>query len=161
MNRRFGRSGVAAMELALVSPVLVALIIASVDVGAAFLSKAQIVQAVTTAGEYATLAGQNPNKIASATIAANAKTYASAVSSILLGTPTVTVLINNGAATGSTCCVGSAWTCSTSTTFTCADGSVPGNYITITASYPYKAIFAADKLLTGKVLTDTIVARLS
>ncbi len=162
MRRSLGRSGVAAVEAALMAPLLITLMIASIDFGAAFLSKAQIAQALASAAEYATAAGQN--QVANATIVTNATTYAKALTSSFLGTPTATVKINNGGVTGSICCVGSAWSCSASASasasFTCSDGSPPGNYITIQVSYPFKAYFSVDTRLTGKTLSDTIVARL-
>ena len=158
MSRKFDQSGVAALELALVAPILVTLMIASIDFGAAVLSKAQISQALALAAEYTTLAGQNTTTSpTNATIMANAKTYAGSLTSNFVGTPTVTVTLNNGAATGSTCCPGTTWTCSASTPFTCKDGSSPGTYLTIAVSYPFKPLISTDTRLLGKVLTDSIV----
>jgi Flp pilus assembly protein TadG len=164
MRRLRDRSGVAAVETALVAPIFVALMIGTLDMCAALLSKAQIAQALATAGQYATLAGQNKNTVATATIIANAKAYAGAVSNSFLGTPTTkTAVINNNAAAGSKCCLpsstGGAWTCSTSTT-SCADGSTPASYITITVTYPFKPLFPADSLVLGKSLSGSIVAPL-
>jgi Flp pilus assembly protein TadG len=157
MRRRSSRAGVAGLEFALVAPILVTLMIASIDFGAALLSKAQISQALALAAEYATLAGQNTTTSAptNATIMANAKTYAGSLASAFVGTPTVTAVLNNGAAAGSTCCPGTVWTCSTATT--CADGSSPGTYLKISVTYPFKPLFTADARLVGKILSDSIV----
>ncbi len=160
--RKLGRSGVAALELALVAPILVTLMIAVIDFGAALLSKAQITEALAAAAAYSTLAGQNTTtNPTQASIAANAKTIAGSLASAFVGAPTVTAVVNNGAAKGSKCCPGTIWACSTVANFTCTDGSSPGNYITITASYPFKALIATDKYLVGKTLSDSIVAPLS
>lgn len=156
MRLRRDRSGVAALEMALVAPVLVAILIASVDFGAALLSKAQVTEALAASAAYATLAGQN--QVSQTSIVANAKGMAGGVQGAFLGTPVVTVSVNNGAAAGSACCPGSVWSCSTSTGFRCADGSTPGTYITIKASYPFVALIAADTLLVGKVLADQVTA---
>lgn len=152
------KRAVAALEMALMAPVLTTVMIAALDVGGAVLTKAQIARALAGSAEYATLAGQNA--VASATIVTNARAIAGTVSSSFAGTPTVTAVVNNNAASGSKCCPGATWSCSTSTSFTCADGSAPGIYLTVTATYPFTPLFPADTRLVGKTLTDTVVAPL-
>jgi Flp pilus assembly protein TadG len=159
MKRLLGRSGVAAVEMALLAPFLVTLTIGAIDFGAAFYAKALIGEALASSAEYATLAGQNT--VASATIVANAKTIAGSVSNAFVGTAITTAVINQNNGTGSKCCIGSGtWSCSTSSGFTCTDGSSPGVYITITAQYPFNALFSADTYLTGRTFSDSIVAPL-
>ena len=51
------------------------------------------------------------------------------------------------------------WTCSPTTT-SCADGSTPGTYLTVTAKYPFNALFSTDTYLVGATLSDSIVAPL-
>ena len=153
------RSGVAALELALVAPILITLMIGSIDIGAAQLRQAQITRPLAASAEYATLAGQN--NVAQATIISNAKTLAGALTGPFIGAPTVmSAVLNNNAAAGSTCCPGSTWTCSTVSGYACADGSTAGVYLTIKASYPFKALIAADTNLVGTTLSASIVARL-
>jgi Flp pilus assembly protein TadG len=147
------RSGVAAMELAIVGPVLVTLMIGGVDFGAAMLSKAQIIQALSGA------AGQN-SSVTQATIVTNTESIAGAVSSPFLVKKSTNAVVNNGAASGSVCCPGSSWSCSTASGFTCSDGSSPGTYITITATYTFTPLFSGDTRLVGKTLTGTITAPL-
>ena len=150
------RSGVAALEMAFVAPVLITVLVASIDFGAAMLAKAQVTNTLAASAAYATLAGQN--QVAQATIVTNAKSLAGGLQSPFLGTPTVTAVVNNGAATGSACCPGTGWSCSTAANFTCADGATPGTYITITVSYPFLALIAADTRLVSKILTDHVTA---
>ena len=154
------RSGVAALELALVAPIFITLMLFTVDMGIAVLSKAQIARAMAAGAEYATLAGQNTAKVATATIATNAARFAGAVTNAFLATAKVTTSVNNGAATGSVCCLGTTWTCSTTAGFQCADGSSPGTYLTITATYKFLPFFSADTYLIGKTLSETVVAPL-
>jgi Flp pilus assembly protein TadG len=156
--RGLGRSGVAAMELALLAPIMIMIMIAVIDFGAALLSRAQIAHALAGSAEYASLAGQN--NVALATIAANARAVASVVASQFLATPTVTAVVNQNAAAGSKCCPGTTWSCSATAGFICADGSTPGIYLTVTAQYPFKPLFAADVYLAGKTFTDSIVVPL-
>jgi Flp pilus assembly protein TadG len=152
------RSGVAALELALVAPLFVLLMMFTVDMGMVLLGQAQIARALESSAEYATLAGQN--NVATSTIATNALSFARGVSNGFLSAPTVTAVLNNGAATGAKCCPGTAWTCSTAANFACADGSTPGIYLTVTAHYPFMALFPADTFLVGKTLSDSVVALL-
>jgi Flp pilus assembly protein TadG len=153
------RSGIAAVEAALLAPIFITLLVAAVDFSAALLSKAQISQALASSAEYATLAGQNG--VATATIASNAQTIASTVSNPFVGTPTVTATVNQGAAAGSKCCLSTGtWSCSTSSGFTCADGSAPGVYLTVSAQYPFQPVFSVDTLMAGDTLTDRIIAPL-
>lgn len=157
MRWTHSRSGIAALEMALLAPVMATLGLLVVDFAAAFLSKARITRALENAAEYATLAGQN--SVVASTIISGATTIAGNVSSSFLGIPTVTAVINQGAAAGSKCCLGTGtWSCSTSATFTCSDGSSPGVYITVSARYPFTPLFSLDTYLTGKTLSDQIVA---
>jgi Flp pilus assembly protein TadG len=158
MRLHHDRRAVAALELALLAPVLITLLIGIVDFGAALLTKARMARTLAGSAEYATLAGQNG--VASATIATNARTLASALTSGFVGTPTVTAIVNNGAAAGSKCCPGAAWVCSAAGGFTCADGSTPGTYLTITARYPFLPLMPGDTWLVGKTLTDKVVTPL-
>jgi Flp pilus assembly protein TadG len=144
--------------MALVAPVLAAVLIAAIDVGGAALTKAQIARALAGSAEYATLAGQNG--VASTTIIANAIALAGAVTSSFVGKATVTAVVNNGAASGSTCCVGNSWSCSTASGFTCVDGSAPGTFLTVTARFPFTPLFPTDTMLIGKSLSDSVIAPL-
>jgi Flp pilus assembly protein TadG len=158
MKTLLNRSGVAALEMALVAPFLVTVLIAGIDFGGVLLSREQVVRALASSAEYATLAGQNG--VTWSTIQTNAQTIASSVTSPFLGTPTVNLpVINNSTGAGSKCCIGSGtWSCSTSSTLTCADGSTPGVYIKVTAQYPVTTLFPTDTFLTGKTMTESIVA---
>jgi Flp pilus assembly protein TadG len=160
MNLKQDRSGVAALETALLAPLLVTLLIGITDFSMALLSRAQIARALAGSAEYATLAGQG-GVATTATIAANAKTLAGSVTNAFLGKPTVTSLLNNGAASGAKCCPGASWSCSTSAGFTCADGATPGIYLKVSVSYPFNPFWSADTWLLGLTLTDSVVAPLS
>ncbi len=158
MKRVLDRSGVAALEMALLAPMLAALLVAVIDFSGAILSKARVTRALERSAEYATLAGQNA--VAWTTIAANAQTIASAVTGPFVGTPIVTAVVNAGLGTGSKCCPdNTGMHCGASTT-SCGDGSTPGVYIQVQAQYPIRTLFSADAYLTGKTLTDSIIAPL-
>jgi Flp pilus assembly protein TadG len=153
------RSGVAALEMALLAPFLVTLMLVGIDFAAAILNTARITRALQSSAEYATLAGQNG--VTWATIQTNAQSIAGSVTGAFVGPPIHTAIINQGAGAGSKCCLNnSTWNCSTNSNLTCADGSTPGVYITLTAQYPFRALFSMDTYLTGRTLSDSIVAPL-
>lgn len=156
MKRPSSSSGIAALEMALIAPLLVSVIIVAVDFGAALLSKARITRALESSAEYATLAGQN--SIAWSTIKTNAMAIASSVTSPFLGTAIVDAHINQDLAAGSKCCPNSSGLNCGATTTSCTDGSTPGSYIKITVRYPFNALFSTDTYLTGTTLSDSIVA---
>jgi Flp pilus assembly protein TadG len=166
MKLRHDRRAVAALEMALVAPIIAGLLMSVTDMGMALLLQAQITRAVAEAAEYATLAGQSSKPPSTATIEANAKTFAGGVSNSFLGTAVTTVYFNNPISAGtdnaatSKCCPGTTWSCSTSASFTCADGSSPGTYLSISVSYPFNAFFAVDSAIIGKNLTASTVAPL-
>ncbi len=166
------RSGVAALEMALLAPLLVTLMLVFIDFAAAFLDKARITRAVQNAAQYATAAGHN--NVAPDSLISGATTIAQGVTSSFLGVPTVTTVINqdpnysssynssyHSYNNGSKCCLGTGtWSCSISPSLTCSDGSTPGVYITVTAQYPFTALFPLDTYLFGTTLSERIVARL-
>ncbi len=156
MTLRRDRSGVAAIETALLAPLLVTSLIGITDFSMALLSRAQIARALAGSAQYATLAGQNG--VATATIVANAKSMAGTVTNAFVGAPTASSVLNNGAAAGASCCPATTWRCSTSAGFTCADGSAPGTYLTVSVSYPFNAFWPADTWLLGKSIADSVVA---
>ncbi len=41
---------------------------------------------------------------------------------------------------------------------TCADGSTPGTYLTVTTQYPFLALFPGDTYLVGKTLNERMVS---
>ncbi len=158
MRRCLGRSGVAALEMALLAPILVLLMVSTIDFGVALLSKAKTAQVLAGSAEYDTLAGQN--KVAPATIAANAGTLAAAAANAFITKPSTTAVINNGQGATAQCCPGSTWVCGTAGSIACADGSTPGVYLTLTARYSFQPLFPADTYLTGTTLAGSVVAPL-
>jgi len=160
---RCGRSAAAASELALIAPVLSLMLIMLVDLGRAFQQRIQIVAAVSAGAEFAFLAEQNG--VAGATIVQEAKAVVVSASNSLLSTSNVTITINNGNSWGDRCCVSGSgttvtWSCFTAgSTTACDDGSNPGIYAQISASYAFVPFFAADTQLTGQTLSSSIIAR--
>jgi Flp pilus assembly protein TadG len=118
--RRGWRDGNSAIEFALVSPVLVTLMLGSVDFGLAVYYKAQLQNAVRAGAQYATGTGRaTDNDGITATIQG-----ASRLTGIEVTTPS----------SSCRCADGSTIAC---TGATCGDGSAVGAYLDLSASYTY------------------------
>jgi Flp pilus assembly protein TadG len=165
--KRFARAigGGAAIELALVTPVLMTMTVITVDVGSAYLQQNRISSALAAGAQYAFLA--ETNGVAFATIEANTKQIVIGAANSLLTAGQVVVSINNGDATATDkCCItggsgGSAiaWNCGANPL--CADGSEPGAYVEISASTTFTPLFGMDKTLAGAALGSKIIERIN
>lgn len=150
--RRHTRA-VAALEFAIVAPVIATFLAAAADYGLAMWSRSCLSNAVAQGAYYAFLTGTS-------VIPATVQTMVANVSS--LGTIGITV---TATATDPTLCycptgtpasLGSAVAC----TSKCTDGLTAGNYVKISASAPLKTFMPLMSLLSGKQISDTVVVRL-
>jgi Flp pilus assembly protein TadG len=176
-RRRFslGIAAVAAVEMGLIAPLLSTMVTMFVDIGKAYQQQTQIISAVSNGAEFAYLGAKNGT--APATIVSEITSEVVAASNSLLTSSNVSISVNDTPITAATttaeltgywadrCCLsggaGSAvsWSCSSGAT-SCADGSNPGLYVTVTASKPFTPYFAADARLTGKNLVSSITSRI-
>ena len=119
-------SGVSAVEFALATPVLLALIVPIIDLGLAFSEQMKVQQAAQAGAQYASLHGYDSASISSAvtgatTLSVNASPVPGQQCGCISGT-TVTLA-------GSPPC-----------TTTCANGLTPGTYVTVNAWASYSPI---------------------
>lgn len=147
---KLGRSrrGVAALEFALTMPVLLILLGGLTDFGFALWDKAKLADAVAIGAQYAYL------NAGSTTLQQSVQTLVSTASGISSSTLSVTAT-----APASYCLAGTPPALASST-MPCTDGTAPGKYMTITASYPYPAILPAYSMLVGKTLTESTTVRI-
>jgi Flp pilus assembly protein TadG len=140
-------AGTAALEFAIIAPVLMALTAAMVDVGGLLHSRMLVANAVSAAGHYAFMAGPT---VTPATLGAIV-TSTAGMSGV---TPTVT-----GPAcycpTGSPLAL-SAVTCGT----TCAGGVAVGTYVTIRASFPATTLLRGYSFTSQANLAEQVIVRL-
>ena len=143
-------SGLAALEFALLFPVLVAMLGGVTDFGLSLWSRGRLANAVSVGAQYAFLAGTN----VTSTAIASAVTQAAALT---LGSTDVTVpaavyyCVNGTPATA---------TAATSTTI-CLNGFTAGQYVQITATYKYPSVFPFFSRYVGTTtLTETATVRL-
>jgi Flp pilus assembly protein TadG len=150
---RHARGAVAAVEFALVAPVLLAMMAGLADFGLALSDQSQMASAVAQGAQFAYL---NPTTATSQNMVAVVEAAAPFLANSLT-TTTVTAsspaffCVNSGSApptpaTVSTTCTG--------------DGTKAGSYVTITAKYLYPAILPFYSRLGNTTLTETITARI-
>lgn len=141
------RRAVAAVEFALVAPLLLLIMGSVVDYALAFRNKGILSNSVSQAAEYAALFGTSVT-------AANVK----AVVQQTLSLPPAAVTV-----VGPACyCVIGTPAVATSKTCgqTCSDSSIPGTYIAISASYTFTPTMPVLSNLANTVLTESAWVRL-
>jgi Flp pilus assembly protein TadG len=181
------RRATAAVEFALVSPVLLVLLMFVIDFGMYLYASLQLSNAVSAGAEYALVNGQSVQPYSACTGVASPCPYFTvsknnnspnlrdniqtivqqATSPALTATPTV--YYNTSSTTAgdtdtvyyNSYCPSSTATPDnqTATTNACADGTQPGSYIAIVASIPYSPIFSGDTWLAGPTITKTTWVR--
>ena len=141
------RRATAALEFAIVGPVLVALLGGAADLGLSTVSRNQLATAVADGAQFAFKAG--------ATITAATVQNMVQASGGLTG---VTAVVTGPALY----CVGGSPATLTAATAgqTCSDGTAPGTYLTITASYTYQQIMPLSSTFLNTNLQQSATVRL-
>jgi len=154
------RRGIAAVEFALVAPVLLLLLGGVTDFGLVMVGKSQLANGLAQGVQYALLQGPG---VAAASV--NAMVQAGAARAGMATTVTVTV-------TGPACyCVSGtpaalvtstpALSASYACTGTCSSPAMaPGVFVTIAASYKYQALMPFYSNLANTTVAQTVRARL-
>ena len=142
---RRNRSGTAAVEFALVMPMLMLLVGGLLEFGWAVWSDSALCNAVSQASYHAFLSGKG---VSTNSIVAIAE-QASALSGVTATATAPACYCTSGTPATRTL----AASCST----TCADGSSPGVYTTIVAQY---SVPNFESLLRAPTITETAVVRL-
>jgi Flp pilus assembly protein TadG len=157
--RRSRNAGVAATEFALVAPFFVAIIVAITDFTMVYHQQLQLGSVLAAAAEYGFSQGQT---LSGSTLTTAITTFISAVTPITLHT--VSASYNNSDASGCYCVSGSpaAFTGPLTCGATCTDGSgsTAGQYIVISASFSYAALFPPDQAMFASSYSQTVLARL-
>ncbi|MBI3677965.1 MAG: pilus assembly protein [Proteobacteria bacterium] len=135
-------SGAAAIEFAMVGPLLGMLLVVSADFSLAFYSDMQVQTSAQSGAQYAAVYGFNATAISSAVTNATSTSgiSASPAPSQFCGCPT------SSAVTSTTCGT------------TCSDGMTAGTYIKVTATRTYSTILAYPIVPTSftQVATSTV-----
>jgi Flp pilus assembly protein TadG len=160
------RRGVAAVEFAIIAPVLLLLLGGVVDFGLALATRSQLANGVAQGVQYALLTGPSVTGTSVQSVV-----RAAALRSGVTGTVTVTTTDSSAAHhAGPACyCVGgepatlSAYA-TMSGTYTCtgtcpSPDMAPGVFLVITASYVYQPLMPLSQLVTP-TLSETVTVRL-
>ena len=148
--RRFsllGGRGVAAVEFALVVPLVLLLFGGATDLGLAVWTRGILAGAVSQGAYYAFLSGPTVSPSAISTMVQNVTTLSG---------------VSASATTPATYCASGSPATLTATpaSDTCADGTKPGTYTTITASYTMTPMLPAFTGLSASRMQESVTVRL-
>jgi Flp pilus assembly protein TadG len=181
MNRRSlfrRREGAAAVELALVSPVLLVLLAGVIDFARVYHEEIELSAAVASAAQYALLNAASINSASAATLAATLTGIVANSNGVNWAGASVTV--NDGAtsvaAAGTTTASGTAananscwcptggssnWTWGSAVTCgnACAGGTLAGKFVTISGTRSFRAIFSGYGLINNSTLRQSAIVQ--
>ena len=151
--RRFARDrgGLAAIELAIIAPVVVLCTLCVTDLGRYALASTWVTYAASAGAEYA---AAHASATFNATAVSTAATSAAGVSGISIS-PTPSTFYGCATATGVTASTRGA-TCSSST----STGATAGEYVSVTAAMPFTPLFGAASIAYPSTISSTAVARI-
>jgi Flp pilus assembly protein TadG len=138
--------GTAAVEFALVAPILMGMLVPVVDLSMAFAQRMEVQQAAQAGAQYALLHAWNSN---SATNIAAAVTAASNLPG-LSATPAPSQFCG---------CPGGSAITSTTCGSTCSDGTTAGYYVTVSAQYTYTPVVPYSVLGSSVTLSSQSTVR--
>lgn len=166
------RSGTAAVELALISPLLLILLAGIIDFARAYDQEIELSSAVAAAAEYALINAAEINSSNAASLAATLSGIVANSNGTAWAGATVTV--NDGATSGVSggtpananscwCPTGNAagWTWGTATTCgsACAGGTLAGKFVTITGTRAFTAIFGNYGLISNTTFHQSTIVQ--
>jgi Flp pilus assembly protein TadG len=154
------RSGTAAIELGIIAPVLVALSAGISDFSLVYHKELQLSSTLSSAGEYAFNKGQSET---GSTLTTDVTTFVTTITPTPLSALTITYY--GGTTATSYYCVSTtgALTANYTKGEACTDGSgsVAGQFITISGSFAYSAVFPVDSAWLPKTYTQAVIVRLA
>ncbi|MBB2163684.1 pilus assembly protein [Gluconacetobacter sp. 1b LMG 1731] len=150
-----GRAGVAALEFALVTPFLLAVLAGLADFPLAFWDRMTLISAVESGANYAFAVEQNASGTHDALLPGDVRNAVLAVG----GLPGMIVTV--GAATTNCIQPGTVSTLiAVPADGICPDGTLPGTYMSIAASYRYAPLMPFYAMVAPATLTDMATVRL-
>jgi len=148
---RADRRGIAALEFALVVPVILAMFGGFAQIGLEVWARGALADAVSQGAYYASI-----------TYAAAQPVQTTAIQSVVQTSSTLSGVSAKATPATYYCATGSpaTWTQVASATSTCSDGTTPGTYTIITASYAMTSILPAFTGLGAATINESVTVRL-
>jgi len=138
-----GKQGIAAIEFAIIVPILALLLLCTVDIGMGFYRKMEVQTAAQAGAEYAAVHGYSVSSISSAI------------------TNTASYSINASPSPAQFCgCASTSGVTTATCSSTCPDGTVAGTYVTASASATYNTILQYPMLPTTFTLQAQSTVRI-
>lgn len=131
-----GTGGIAAVEFAIIVPVLVLMMISTVDLGMGFYRKMQVQDAAQAGAQWATANGFDSTKISTAVTSATSPSKKNSWN--IAATPAPSQFCGCAANTGVTANGDTAPFCASR----CPDGTVAGTYVTASAQATYTTLLS-------------------
>jgi Flp pilus assembly protein TadG len=152
--RRRRNAGVAALEFALLVPVLIALFLGVAEFSMVYHDQLQVSSALSAGAEFAFTKGQTEEGGSGGNLDTDVQTFVNSIisSNLLNATASVVVYYNGVTADGSPsscyCPTSSPLAFNTTATCgaTCSDGSTAGKFATLTASLTYTPMFSVNSV---------------
>jgi len=149
MTRRLAhdRRGVAAIEFAIIGPVLLLMLGVMADISLAVAAQNRLAQAVANAAQYAFGVGATVN--------------AGAVQALVQSSTTLTGVVTVVTGPALYCAAGSPATLSADPAGTvCADGTLPGTYLKLVSHYTYTPLMPGISTMVSTNLQQSATVRL-
>lgn len=145
---RDDHSAVAAIEFGLLLPLFALIVVGAIDFGLAFDAKLRLSNAVGEGAQFSFLTGPNVQAAQVQTVVQSASTLSPVNVNVTYSASSCYCLTGSPASL-------TQQNCSTS----CANGTPPGKYVSIAATYTYQPIFPSYHLLANSVLSENATVR--
>ena len=161
--KRFARdrSGLAAIELAIIAPVLFLCTLCVADLGRYALDKTWVTYAASAGAEYAAAHADDPQY--APTYPMGSDFSAAITTAATSATPTTNISVSPTPSTYYGCATSTGVTASTQGA-TCPSGTstggLVGEYVSVTATMPFTALFSAAGVSYPSTITSTAVVRI-
>jgi len=178
-ERPADEQGTAVVEFAMIAPVLLLLLIGTVDFGTAIYDRFALNGAVSAAADYAILNASSVNSTQGQSLAqalgnilssAQAANWANAIVTVNNGPSAALsggVLTLSGSSSPADSCYcptpasggGVNWGSSATCGSTCSGGGIAGKFVTIAASVPFTSMFGSNGLIPSQTFTTSSVVQ--
>jgi Flp pilus assembly protein TadG len=161
--RRFvrDRSGLAAIELAIIAPLVILCILCVTDLGRFAVARTWVTSAASAGAEYAAAHADDPKY--TPTYPMGSDFSAAITAAATSATPTTNISVSPTPSTYYGCATSTGVTASTQGAMCpsgTSTGGLVGEYVSVTATMPFTALFSAAGISYPTIMTSTAVVRI-